>query len=66
MNYMWDTMRRFQYNLVADLIDRAPQLCELSEQTIFTIAHDIVEFKDFREGEVIVQQDENSIFNILY
>jgi len=31
MNYMWDTMRRFQSNLVADLIDRAPQLCEVSE-----------------------------------
>ena len=31
MNYMWDTMKRFSSNLIADMLDEAPSLSELSE-----------------------------------
>ena len=50
MNYMWDTMKRFSSNLIADMLDEAPSLSELSEQTLFTIAHDIARFREYREG----------------
>jgi len=38
---MWDNMKLFHSNLIADLLDKVPGFSELSEQTLFTIAHDI-------------------------
>lgn len=64
LNYMWDTMKKFSSNLIADILDEAPSLSELSEQTLFTIAHDIARFREYKEGEVIVHQDRDSIYNL--
>ena len=38
----------------------------LSEQTMYTIANDIAEFKEFEDGETIVHQDEKSKLNLFY
>jgi hypothetical protein len=54
MKYMWDNMKLFHSNLVADLLDKVPGFTELSEQTLFTIAHDIAKFKEYSDGDVIV------------
>lgn len=54
MNYMWDTMKRFSSNMIADMLDEAPSLSELSEQALFTIAHDIARFREYKDGEIIV------------
>ena len=66
MNYMWDTMKRFSSNLIADMLDEAPSLSELSEQTLFTIAHDIARFREYKEGQIIVHQDRDSVYNLLF
>lgn len=66
MKYMWDNMKLFHSNLVADLLDKVPGFSELSEQTLFTIAHDIAKFKEFTDGEVIVHQDRDSIYNLKF
>jgi hypothetical protein len=66
MKYMWDNMKLFHSNLVADLLDKVPGFSELSEQTLFTIAHDIAKFKEFSDGEVIVHQDRDSIYNLKF
>lgn len=54
IKYMWDNMRQFSANIVADIIDKAPYLSEMSEQSIFTIAHDIAQFREFKDNETIV------------
>lgn len=54
LEYMWDAMKRFSSNLIADLLNQAPILQDLSEQTLFTIAHDIAQFREYRAGETIV------------
>lgn len=36
----------------------------MSEQTLFTIAHDIALFKEYGPKEMIVAQDINSIYNL--
>ena len=41
-------------------------MSNLSEQSIFTIAHDIGEFKEFHHGETIVNQDTDSLYNFKY
>lgn len=66
LNYMWDSMKRFKSNLIADMLDKVPQLSELSEQSLFTIAHDIAKFREYRNEETIVCQDNDSVYNLLY
>ena len=36
----------------------------MSEQTLYTIANDIAEFKEFQAGEIIVEQDLKSPYNL--
>ena len=38
---------------------------KLSEQSIYTIAYDMLNFKKFKKGEKIINQDNKSIYNIL-
>jgi CRP-like cAMP-binding protein len=54
LNFMWDNMKKFSSNLVADILDEAPHLSELSEQALFTIAHDIARFREYRDGDIII------------
>lgn len=62
--YMWENMKKFHSNLISDMLDKIPQLTELSEQTLFTIAHDIAKFREYHDGEVIVYQDHMSEYNL--
>jgi hypothetical protein len=39
---------------------------EVSEQTQYTIACDIAQFKEYAPGEIIVNQDLNSQYNLYY
>jgi len=64
MNYMWDSMKRFSSNLIADILNEVPCLNELSEQTLFTIAHDIARFREYKDGEMIIPQDRDSNYNL--
>ncbi len=41
-------------------------LSQLSEQTLYTIANDMAEFKEFEDGETIVHQDQKSNYNLSY
>lgn len=36
----------------------------MSEQTIYTIANDIAEFKEYQPGELITEQDLKSPYNL--
>lgn len=37
------------------MLRKSPHLAKLSEQTLFTIAHDMAEFKEYDDGETIIQ-----------
>jgi hypothetical protein len=54
LSYMWDTMKKFSSNLIADMLDKDQYLTQLSEQTLFTIAHDIAKLREYQDGEVIL------------
>lgn len=66
LEYLWDMQKRFKSNLIADLLNETPQISELSEQTLFTIANDICEFRDYTSEEIICKQDNFSKYNLLY
>ena len=46
-------MKQFDSKKVAFFLKQVPIWKELSEQTIYTIAHDIAKFREFHEGETI-------------
>ena len=48
------------------MLKTAPGMAKMSEQTLYTIAHDMAEFKEFDDGEVIVHQDQKSCYNLHY
>ena len=39
------------------MLRKSPYLGRMSEQTLFTIAYDIAEFKEYEDGETIIHQD---------
>ncbi len=39
---------------------------DFTEQTLYTIACDIAQFKEYLPGEIIVNQDSNSQYNLGY
>jgi len=47
LSYMWDTMKKFSSNIIADMLDKDQYLTQLSEQTLFTIAHDIGRLREY-------------------
>lgn len=54
VNYMWDRMKKFKSNIVADMLQQTNGFAQMSEQTLFTIAHDIALFKEYGPSEMIV------------
>ena len=66
LHYLWDVQKQFQSNIVADMLDKVPAMSELSEQTLFTIAHDIAKFRSYSEGEIIIHQDQQSAYNLFF
>ena len=60
LNYMWDVQRRFKSNLIVEMLDRVPTMTQLSEQTLYTIAHDIAQVREYAQDEVICNQDTDS------
>lgn len=63
---MWDQMKRFKSSLVHQLIVKCPSFKLMTEQTLYTIACDIATFREYQPGEVIVNQDSDSPYNIMY
>ena len=67
MDYLWDKMKKSAVaSEMADRMQRSECFKGLSEQTIYTIAFDMLNFKKFKKGERILSQDNLSIFNILF
>lgn len=52
--------------MIAEILDRVPAMTQLSEQTLYTIAHDIAQFREYTQDEVICNQDTDSYYNICY
>ena len=63
---MWDQMKQFQSGLVAEILQKCPSLKCVSEQTIHTIASDVAEFREYKPNELIMAQDTDSPYNIVY
>jgi hypothetical protein len=53
IKFMWDKMKKFKSNIVADMLQQTNGFSQMSEQTLFTIAHDIAVFKEFGPKEMI-------------
>lgn len=61
---MWDKMKHFKSNIVADMLQQTNGFTQMSEQTLFTIAHDVAVFKEYGPKELITAQDVNSVYNL--
>ena len=57
--FMWHLMKKSKsgVGIVEDMIRKSPCLSSISEQTMYTIAHDIARFKEYNDGELIIRQD---------
>ena len=64
VNFMWDKMKKFKSNIVADMLQQTSGFSQMSEQTLFTIAHDIAVLKEYGEKEIIISQDIKSVYNL--
>ena len=51
-------------DIVSKMLMESPGLQGISEQTMYTIAHDIARFREFQDGEVIIRQDHSSIYDL--
>ena len=54
MRFMWHIMKKGLQNEVVDMLKTAPGMSRMSEQTLYSIAYDMAEFKEYEDGEVIV------------
>lgn len=64
VSYLWHIMKRGMQKDVVALLHNNPTMKKLSEQTLFSIAYDMAEFKEYEEGETIVHQDRKSHYNL--
>ena len=66
--FMWHIMKKSKSGkgIVEDFIRTSACLSTISEQTMYTIAHDIAKFKEYNDGEVIMRQDHASIYDLQY
>ena len=55
--FMWHIMKKSKSGsgIVEDMIRTSPCLATISEQTMYTIAHDIAKFKEYNDGELIMR-----------
>ena len=65
---MWHLMKESKLGsqIVEHMIRKSPCLSTISEQSMYTIAHDIARFKEFNDGELIIRQDHSSIYDLQY
>lgn len=66
MAFLWHCMKKNVSNRVVDLVKEAKGFKGLSEQTFYTIAHDLAILKEYDPGETIVHQDLKSFYNLGY
>jgi hypothetical protein len=64
ISMMWDQMKQFKSHIVHDLLKKCPAFNMVTEQTLYTIACDIAEFREYQPGDVICQQDLTSPYNL--
>ena len=46
-------MKQFKSNLVTSLLEKCPAFKNVTEQTLYTIACDVAEFREYQPGDVI-------------
>ncbi len=63
---MWHLQKKGTAKELVELLKNGTGLSLLSEQTLYTIANDMAEFKEYEDGEVIVRQDQKSNYNLNY
>ena len=66
MNFMWHISKKGLQKNVVEMLSAGPGFSRMSEQTLYTIANDMAEFKEYEDGEVIVRQDQKSGYNLNY
>lgn len=66
LSFLWDQMKQFKQNLVAQLIMKSPCFCKITEQTLYTLAYDVATFKEYAVGETILGQDHDSPYNLVH
>ena len=61
MDYLWDKMKTTsKKSYIADKIKDKPWFSKLSEQSIYTIAYDLLYYQQFDKGEKICPQSTKS------
>mmetsp|Transcript_5999 Transcript_5999/g.7086 ORF Transcript_5999/g.7086 Transcript_5999/m.7086 type:complete len:141 (+) Transcript_5999:130-552(+) len=66
MMFMWHIQKKGLQNNVVEMVQQSGGFSQMSEQTLYTIANDLAQFKEFEDGEVIVHQDQKSKINLHY
>lgn len=67
VDYLWDKMKASsEVNYMAERIQSTPWFKNLTEQTIYTIAFDLLLFKKFNNGDKICPQYTKSVWNLEY
>ena len=66
MKYMWWQMKKNVSNRIVEFLNMNEAFKKVSEQTIYTIAHDIAKFKEYQVDDVIVKQDIKSYYNLAH
>ena len=64
VRYLWDKMKRFDSALYVDLLQNNLGFQRMSEQTLFKIAQDLIQIREYSPGELITTQDKRSVFNL--
>lgn len=54
MSFMWHIMKKGLQNKVVEMCKISDGLSTFSEQTLYSIAYDMAEFKEFEHEETIV------------
>lgn len=66
MQYLWHIQKKGLQDNVVQMIKSGMGFANISEQSVYTIANDLAEFKEYEDGEVIVRQDCKSKLNLAF
>ena len=66
LTYMWHIQKKGLQTEVVNMLRKGAGLTKISEQTLYTIAYDLAEFKEYEPGETIVCQDKKSALNLFH
>ena len=67
VDYLWDKMKSSsEVNFIAVKMKNSAWFKNMTEQTIYTIAFDLLQFKEFDDGEKVCPQYTKSVWNVEY